>query len=83
MYIDLGTPQGANAEGRLGGVFLKTSGGQIDVSILKGNVTKLYNANPDVVIKKRDSLLTSFVKWKVHPLYKVTLLHLDTHSKRE
>ena len=40
---------------------MKTSGGQIAVSILKGNVTKIYNANPDVVIKKRDSLLTSFV----------------------
>ena len=59
-------------------VYLKTGGGQIAVSVLKGNVTKMYNANPDIVIKKRDNILTSFmkqVKWKVHPLYKVTSLH--------
>ena len=42
-------------------VYLKTGGGQISVSVHKGNITKRYNANPDIIIKKRDSEHTSFI----------------------
>ena len=42
-------------------VYLKPGGGQIAVSVKKGETIRLYNACPDIVIKKRDNVINSFV----------------------
>ena len=42
-------------------VYLKTAGGQIAVTVQRGKLVRMYNANPNVVMKKRDTDLTSFI----------------------